>query len=120
MPRRVVGQITWAPEVFGYVMGEEDTTFDERDSAPFVPKGRVIDPAFTWGDDRPPNVPWDRTVLYETHVKGFTKLHPAVPEELRGTFRGLATPGRGALHQGSSASPASSCCRSICSPTTAT
>ncbi len=90
--KAVVGQIKWAPELFGYVMGEEDTTFDERDSAAFMPKGRVIDPAFTWGDDRPPRVSWDRTVIYETHVKGFTKLHPAVPEALRGTFRGLATP----------------------------
>ncbi len=89
--KAVVGQITWAPELFGYVMGEEDTTFDTRDSAKFMPKGRVIDPAFTWGDDRAPRVPWEQTVLYETHVKGFTKLHPAVPEELRGTFRGLAT-----------------------------
>ena len=88
----VVGQIEWAPELFGYVMGQEDTTYDERDSARFMPKGRVIDPAFTWGDDRRPNVPWDRTVLYETHVKGFTKLHPAVPDHLRGTFRGLVTP----------------------------
>jgi len=90
--KAVVGQITWAPELFGYTMGEEDTTFDERDSAKFMPKGRVIDPAFTWGEDRAPRVPWERTVIYETHVKGFTKLHPAVPEQLRGTFRGLATP----------------------------
>ena len=90
--KAVVGQITWAPELFGYVMGEEDTTFDERDSAPFMVKGRVIDPSFFWGEDRSPRVPWDATVLYETHVKGFTKLHPKVPEELRGTFRGLATP----------------------------
>ena len=88
--KAVVGQITWAPELFSYVMGEEDTTYDERDSAKFMPKSRVIDPAFTWGEDRAPRVPWDQTVLYETHVKGFTKLHPAVPEELRGTFRGLA------------------------------
>ncbi len=87
----VIGQITWAPELFGYVMGEEDTTFDERDSARFMPKGRVIDPAFTWGEDRSPRIPWDQTVLYEAHVKGFTKLHPAVPEPLRGTFRGMAT-----------------------------
>ncbi len=87
----VIGQITWAPELFSYVMGQEDTTYDERDSAKFVPKGRVIDPAFTWGEDRAPRVPWDQTVIYETHVKGFTKLHPAVPEALRGTFRGLAT-----------------------------
>ena len=90
--KAVVGQIQWAPELFGYKMGEEDTTFDDRDSAKFMIKGRVIDPSFFWGEDRPPNVPWDSTVLYETHVKGFTKLHPAVPEELRGTFRGLATP----------------------------
>ena len=90
--KAIIGQITWAPELFGYKLGEEDTTFDERDSAPFMPKGRVIDPAFTWGDDRPPNVPWDRTIFYETHVKGFTQRHPAVPEGLRGTFRGLATP----------------------------
>jgi len=90
--KAVVGVIKWAPELFGYKMGEEDTTFDERDSAPFMPKARVIDPAFTWGDDRAPRVPWERTVIYETHVKGFTKLHPAVPEPLRGTYRGLATP----------------------------
>ena len=90
--KAVVGQITWAPELFGYVMGEEDTTFDERDSAPFMPKARVIDPSFFWGDDRAPRVPWDSAVMYETHVKGFTKLHPQVPEALRGTFRGLATP----------------------------
>ncbi len=90
--KAVVGQIQWVPELFGYVMGEDDTTYDERDSAAFMPKGRVIDPAFTWGEDRAPRVPWDRTVVYETHVKGFTKLHPAVPEALRGTFRGLATP----------------------------
>ncbi len=90
--KAVVGQITWAPELFGYKLGEDDTTFDDRDSAPFMPKGRVIDPAFTWGDDRAPRVPWDSTVIYETHVKGYTKLHPAVPEALRGTFRGLVTP----------------------------
>ena len=90
--KAVVGQIQWAPELFGYEMGKDDTTYDTRDSARFMPKARVIDPAFTWGDDRAPRVPWDRTVMYETHVKGFTKLHPRVPEELRGTFRGLSQP----------------------------
>ena len=91
--KAVVGQITWAPELFGYVLDSgDDTTFDERDSAKFMPKGRVIDPAFSWGEDRAPRVPWDQTVLYETHLRGFTKLHPSVPEELRGTFRGLASP----------------------------
>ena len=67
----------------------EDLTFDKRDSAPFVPKCRVIDPAFTWGRERAPRIAWDRTIIYETHVRGFTKLHPAVPEQLRGTFSGL-------------------------------
>ncbi len=84
-----IGTLRWDPAIFGYIMGKEDTTFDERDSAPFVPKSRVIDPAFTWGRERAPSVPWDRTIIYETHVRGYTKLHPAVPEHLRGTFAGL-------------------------------
>ncbi len=56
-----------------------------------MPKNRVIDPAFTWGTDRPPSIPWHETVIYELHVKGFTKCHPDVPEHLRGTYAGLAT-----------------------------
>ena len=59
-------------------------TFDERDSAPLMLKCRVIDPAFTWGQVRTPNVPWDRTIVYELHARGYTKLHPEVPEPLRG------------------------------------
>jgi isoamylase len=89
----VLGQLEWKPALFGYQLESgNDLTFDERDSAPFMPKCRVIDPAFTWGDDRLPRVPWDRTIVYETHVRGYTMRHPAVPEELRGTFRGLAEP----------------------------
>ena len=91
--KAVVGQLQHAPELFGYVMETgDDLTYDERDSAPFMPKCRVIDPAFTWGDDRPPQVKWEHTVIYEAHVRGLTKLHPGVAEGLRGTFRGLATP----------------------------
>jgi isoamylase len=88
-----VGRLEWAHEVFGYTIGGEgdDLSFDERDSSRFVPKCRVIDPAFTWSRDRAPRIPWDRTIFYEMHVKGFTKLHPAVKEDLRGTFAGLAT-----------------------------
>ena len=91
--KAVVGQLEWAPELFGYEIGAEgdDLSFDTRDSANFMPKCRVIDPAFTWGRDRPPSVPWEQTVLYETHVRGYTVRHPAVPEELRGTYAGLAT-----------------------------
>ena len=84
-----VGSLEWNPAVFGYTMGQDDLTFDERDSARFMPKSRVIDPAFTWGRERPPSVSWDRTIVYETHVRGYTKLHPAVPEQLRGTYAGL-------------------------------
>ncbi len=92
--RALVGTLRWDPAVFGYTQGAEgaDLSFDERDSAPFMPKCRVIDPAFTWGRDRSPRVAWERTIFYETHVKGFTQRHPAVPEHLRGTYAGLATP----------------------------
>jgi glycogen operon protein len=54
-------------------------------------RGQVVDPAFTWGDDRPPRTPWQDTVIYELHVKGFTHLHPEVPEQFRGTYTGLST-----------------------------
>ncbi len=86
-----VGELKWDPACFGYTLGAEgeDLTFDQRDSAPFVPKCRVIDPAFTWGRVRTPEIPWWRTIIYETHVKGFTKRHPGVPEHLRGTYAGL-------------------------------
>jgi isoamylase len=89
----IVGQLTWNPALFGYQMETgDDLTFDERDNAAFVPRCRVIDPAFTWGDDRPPRTAWERTVVYEAHVRGYTKLHPGVRPELRGTFRGLVEP----------------------------
>jgi isoamylase len=86
-----VGELKWSPEVFGYTIGAaaRDLTFDDRDSAPFMPKSKVIDSAFTWARDHAPRTSWGQTIIYETHVKGFTKLHPVVPEPLRGTFAGL-------------------------------
>jgi isoamylase len=84
-----VGELTWDPAVFGYVAGEDDLSFDDRDSAAFMPKSRVIDPAFTWGAERSPQIAWERTIFYEAHVRGFTMRHPAVPQNLRGTFSGL-------------------------------
>ncbi|QQP93319.1 hypothetical protein IGS68_28755 (plasmid) [Skermanella sp. TT6] len=71
-----VGEIQWNPAHFGYVLNSPDLdlSFDERDSAPYMPKCRVVDPAFTWGKERRPSIPWERTLFYETHVKGFTKL----------------------------------------------
>src|ERR1700760_256171 len=89
--RAHAGALTWNPAVFGYKMESgDDLTFDERDSAAFVPKCVVVDPAFEWmGEPSRRATPWDRTIIYETHVKGFTKLHPDVPERWRGTYKGL-------------------------------
>jgi glycogen operon protein len=92
--RAHIGELTWDPACFGYTLGADgdDLTFDERDSAPFVPKCVVIDPGFDWtGSRRRPHVPWDRTIVYELHVRGYTKRHPGVDENLRGTYAGLAS-----------------------------
>src|SRR5882724_14452 len=90
----LVGRLQWRPEIFGYTVGakDDDLSFDERDSAPFVPKCQVVDPAFTWTRDRRPATSWERTIIYEAHVKGLTRRHPGVPEALRGTYAGLARP----------------------------
>lgn len=89
--KQLVGKLEWSEALFGYTIGhpDEDLSFDERDSAPFVPKAKVIDPAFTWGTHRRPHVPWNETIVYEANVRGMTMRHPAVPEELRGTCAGL-------------------------------
>ena len=91
--RAHAGELKWDPAVFGYrIESMDDLTFDERDSAPFMPKCVVVDPNFDWrGEPNRQFVPWDHTILYETHVKGFTKRHPKVPETLRGTYAGLGT-----------------------------
>ena len=92
--RAHAGKLVWDPAVFGYTIGADgdDLTFDERDSAPFVPKSVVVDPNFDWqGEYRRRSVPWDHTIVYETHVKGFTKLHPEVDENLRGFYAGLGS-----------------------------
>jgi glycogen operon protein len=81
----------WHESLFGFKFGEQDDTFDDRDSAPHAPLAAVADEAFTWGDDRPLRTPWHKTLIYELHVKGFTKLHPFVPEAHRGKYLGLAS-----------------------------
>src|SRR5690606_23059355 len=86
--RAITGTIEPHPAVFD----RRDDGPDEQDSAPYVPRSVVIDPHFDWGDDRPPNTPWTDTVIYEAHVRGLTMRHPKVPEELRGTYAGLAHP----------------------------
>jgi isoamylase len=87
-----IGELIWRPEVFGYTIGAEgdDLAFDERDSAPYMPKCVVVDPNFDWkGQPRSRGVPWDQTIIYEAHLRGFTKLHALVPPRQRGTYVGL-------------------------------
>ncbi len=89
----IAGDLIWDDALFGYEVGHRDAdlSFSKTDSAAFIPKSVVIDKAFTWGGDRPPLVPWRDTLIYEAHVKGMTMLHPDVPENLRGTYLGLAS-----------------------------
>jgi glycogen operon protein len=90
--KAITGAIQWSNALFAYKVGaNEDFEPDPDNSAGGVPKSVVIDPAFTWEDDRPLRVPWNRTIIYECHVKGMTKLHPDVPENLRGTYLGLCS-----------------------------
>jgi glycogen operon protein len=91
--KSVARTIRWADEMFGYVVGhpDADLTMDTRDNAAYAPLATVVDPAFTWGDDRPLRTPWHNTVIYEMHVRGFSIRHPSVPESLRGTYEALTT-----------------------------
>ena len=79
------------PSLFGFLFESKGLEIDSSDSAPYAPLGAVVDPAFDWRDDALPATPWSETVIYELHVKGFTALQPDVPEELRGTYLGLAS-----------------------------
>jgi isoamylase len=84
------GRVKWDFALFGYDGNESDDRACTANSAGFMPKSVVVDTAFSWGEDRPPRTPWNRTVIYETHVRGMTMRHPDVPEHLRGTYLGLA------------------------------
>ncbi|NJO07886.1 MAG: glycogen debranching protein GlgX [Chloroflexaceae bacterium] len=92
--KAMTGPIQWNDTMFGYPVGHErgDLAFDERDSAPYMPRCVVIDSNFPWGDDRPLNIPLHESIIYELHVKGFTYRNPEVPEPLRGTYTALASP----------------------------
>ena len=89
-----IGELKWNPALFGYQLESgDDLTFDERDSAPFMPKCTVVDTGFDWSGPRGHKFfPFHDTIIYEMHVRGYTKMHPEVPEHLRGTYAGLATP----------------------------
>ncbi|MGZ3158834.1 MAG: glycogen debranching protein, partial [Burkholderiaceae bacterium] len=88
------GQVRWTDALYGYRIHSPraDLSFDRRDSAPAMPKAVVIDPAFNWHDDHSPNVPWEKTVIYETHVRGLTMRADRIPARQRGTFAALADP----------------------------
>jgi isoamylase len=92
--KAIAGEVNWADEMFGYVVGgkDEDLTQDFRDDAWGVPKSIVIDNAFDWHDDKRLGIPLHRSVIYEVHVRGFSKLWSDVPEELRGTYAALGSP----------------------------
>jgi glycogen operon protein len=89
-----LGQLRWSDAHFAYRIGSrrEDFAFDARDNARGMLKCRVVDTAFTWGGDQRPDVPWHESVLYETHLRGFTMLHRDVPERYRGTAAGFSIP----------------------------
>ncbi|MGZ3665095.1 MAG: glycogen debranching protein GlgX [Ktedonobacterales bacterium] len=90
----LAGTVNWDAPVFGYPLGHKDNdlAIDDRDDAWGMPKGVVIDPSFDWEGDCHPLTPWHKSIIYEAHVKGLTVHHPDVPEELRGTYAGLASP----------------------------
>ncbi len=92
--RAFAGNFRWSDAHYGYRVGHVngDLSFDSRDNAWAMFKCRVVDPAYSWHDDRAPRTPWTDTVLYEAHVKGYSMMNPAVPAELRGTYAGLAHP----------------------------
>ena len=92
--KSIDGFLRWDDALFGYTIGhpDEDLSRDDRDSAPFIPKSVVVDPFFDWRNDSQLRIPWHETIIYELHVKGFTQRHPEIPEDLRGTYAGLAHP----------------------------
>ena len=90
--RAIEGQINWTQAVFPYNFNDPEAPLNNDDSAPFMPKSVVINPFFDWGNDRHPRTQSHDTIVYEAHVKGFSIKHPEIPEELRGSYAGLAHP----------------------------
>jgi len=93
--KAIAGTIDWHDSLFGYTFGHDDDDpqgFSTSDSAPFIPKAVVIDPSFDWEGDVAPKIPYFKTIIYEAHVKGFTQMHPDIPEEIKGTYAAISHP----------------------------
>jgi isoamylase len=92
--RAIAGEVQWRPEIFGYTLDHPDSDLvrDDRDNAAFVPKAVVADPTFNWDNDRPPRHPLEETVIYEAHVRGFSRLWEELDPEVRGTYSGIGSP----------------------------
>jgi glycogen operon protein len=90
--RAIEGLPRWDEAIYPYKLNEGDLVLSNSDSAPFMPRSIVTNPFFDWSDDHPPQTPWHETVVYETHVKGFTQRHPEVPQDQRGKYAGLGSP----------------------------
>ncbi|MCP2043851.1 glycogen debranching protein GlgX [Pontibacter sp. HSC-36F09] len=92
--KAISGTIDWHDSLFGYEVGgsEEDLEMSTLDSAPFIPYSVVVDPNYDWEGDKPPKIPYHKSIIYEAHVKGFTKLHPDIPEEIRGSYAAIGHP----------------------------
>ena len=89
----VTRRLRWHDSLYGYQIGNkrQDLSFDKRDNAAYAPLCVVVDDSFTWGDDTRPNTPWHETIIYEAHVKGFTRKFPGIPEDIRGTYLALGS-----------------------------
>ena len=92
--KAISATLKWHSSMFGYEIGHADVdlSYNSDDSGPFMPRSVVIDPNFDWEKDEAPKIPYHKTIIYETHVKGFTKLHSQIPENIRGTYSALAHP----------------------------
>lgn len=92
--KEIAGRFRWDDSLFGYIVGHPaaDLSFSKEDSAPYMVRSVVTDPHFDWEDDKAPDIPLEKTIIYEAHVKGLTKLKPDIPDALRGTYAGIAHP----------------------------
>ncbi|RYZ24470.1 MAG: glycogen debranching enzyme GlgX [Chitinophagaceae bacterium] len=92
--KAISGTIQWHDALFAYKVGHRDSdlSFSKTDSANYIPKSVVVDPAFDWEDDRPLRIPYHKSIIYEAHVKGLTYRHPEIPEAIRGTYAAIGHP----------------------------